>query len=126
VDRHHLEPLDRRRGFERQWNLNKLFGSHENSTSAGAFALLASISLASSLISRPLFFALVIPTTMPGAFFWKNAGFIEHAREIGLAEMPQLGVVREHHHPFRMDELIETLRTTSLKEAERGRTTLSH
>jgi hypothetical protein len=24
-------------------------------------------------------------------------------------------VVREHHHPFRLDELIETLRTTSLK-----------
>jgi DMSO reductase anchor subunit len=86
------------------------------STSAGAFALLAAISLASSLIGRALFFMLVIPTTMPGAFFWKNAGFIEHAREIGLADMPQLGVVREHHHPFRLGELIETLRTTSLKD----------
>jgi len=84
------------------------------STSAGAFALLAAISLASSLIGRALFFVPVIPTTMPGAYFWKNAGFIEHAREIGLAEMPQLGVVREQHHPFRLDELIETIRTFAL------------
>jgi len=86
------------------------------STSAGAFALLASIALVSSLIGRALFLALVIPTTMPNAFVWKNAGFIEHAREIGLADMPQLGVVLEHHHPFRLDELIETIRTTSLKD----------
>jgi len=86
------------------------------STSPGAFALLASIVLVSGVIGRALFFVLVIPTTMPGAFFWKNAGFIEHAREIGLADMPQLGVVRERHHPFRMDELIETLRTISLND----------
>jgi len=30
-------------------------------------------------------------------FFWKNGGFIEHARDIGLSDMPELGVVREHH-----------------------------
>jgi len=39
---------------------------------------------------------LVIPTTMPGAFFWRNKGFVEHARETGLAEMQQVGVIPEH------------------------------
>ncbi len=53
--------------------------------------------LASSLISRALFYVLVIPTTMPGAFFWKNKGFEEHARDIGLADMPQVGVVPDLH-----------------------------
>ena len=46
---------------------------------------------------RALFYVLVIPTTMPGAFFWKNKGFEEHARDIGLAEMPQVGVVPDLH-----------------------------
>lgn len=44
-----------------------------------------------------LFYALVIPTTMPGAFFWRNRGFEEHARATGLAAMPQLGVVMNGH-----------------------------
>lgn len=52
--------------------------------------------LASSIISRALFYVLVIPTTMPGAFFWRNKGFQEHARETGLAEMPQVGVLPNH------------------------------
>jgi hypothetical protein len=34
---------------------------------------------------------------MPGAFFWKNKGFEQHARDIGLAAMPQVGVVRLNH-----------------------------
>jgi hypothetical protein len=34
---------------------------------------------------------------MPGAFFWKNKGFEEHAQDIGLAEMPQVGVVPVLH-----------------------------
>ena len=49
--------------------------------------------LLSSTIGRALFYVLVIPTTMPGAFFWKNKGFEAHARDIGLADMPQVGVV---------------------------------
>ncbi len=53
--------------------------------------------LFAAMISRALFYVLVIPTTMPGAFFWRNKGFVEHAREVGLAEMPQLGVVPDHH-----------------------------
>ena len=52
--------------------------------------------LISSIISRALFYVLVIPTTMPGAFFWRNRGFQEHARETGLAEMPQVGVLPGH------------------------------
>ena len=53
--------------------------------------------LASSIISRALFYVLVIPTTMPGAFFWRNKGFQEHAQEVGLAEMPQVGLVPDSH-----------------------------
>jgi len=49
------------------------------------------------LIGRALFYALVIPTTMPGGFFWRNKGFEEHARETGLAEMPQVGVLPDCH-----------------------------
>ena len=53
--------------------------------------------LATAFISRALFYVVVIPTTMPGAFFWKNQGFEEHARETGLARMPQVGVVEFDH-----------------------------
>ena len=59
-------------------------------------ALLVSLSL-TSLVGRALFYVLVIPTTMPGAFFWKNKGFEQHARDIGLAAMPQVGVVMPRH-----------------------------
>jgi DMSO reductase iron-sulfur subunit len=50
-----------------------------------------------AIIGRALFYALVIPTTMPGAFFWRNRSFEEHARATGLAEMPQVGVLPECH-----------------------------
>jgi DMSO reductase anchor subunit len=83
---------------------------------APAFGLLALLALASAVIGRALFYVLVIPTTLPGAFFWRNKGFVEHAREVGLADMPQLGVAYEHHHPFRLGELLDTLRATSFKE----------
>ena len=73
--------------------------------------------LATAAIRRSLFFALVIPTTMPGAFFWKNKGFEDHAKETGLANMQQVGVRYEEHRSFKLGELIETVKTTSLKEA---------
>jgi len=57
------------------------------------WVLVALTLIATSVIGRALFYVLVIPTTMPGAFFWKNKGFEEHARDIGLADMPQVGVV---------------------------------
>ncbi|MBQ0713118.1 MAG: dimethyl sulfoxide reductase anchor subunit, partial [Porticoccus sp.] len=53
--------------------------------------------LVTSVVGRALFYVLVIPTTMPGAFFWKNKGFEQHARDIGLAEMPQVGVIPNAH-----------------------------
>jgi DMSO reductase anchor subunit len=52
----------------------------------------ALVILGTAIIGRALFYVLVIPTTMPGAFFWKNPGFQHHARDIGLARMPQVGV----------------------------------
>lgn len=53
--------------------------------------------LITALVSRALFYVLVIPTTMPGAFFWRNKGFEEHARKTGLAKLPQVGVLEEAH-----------------------------
>jgi DMSO reductase iron-sulfur subunit len=87
-----------------------------SSSAAWAYTLLAILTLSSAIIGRALFYVLVIPTTMPGAFFWKNKGFVEHARESGLADMPQLGIAYERHHPFKVGELLETVRSTSLKE----------
>lgn len=58
---------------------------------------LAASMLVSALIGRALFYVLVVPTTMPGAFFWKNKAFEEHAREIGLAANPAVGVAIWDH-----------------------------
>ncbi len=80
------------------------------------WALLAATVLAQAVIGRALFFACVIPTTMPGAYFWRNPGFVQHARETALADMAALGVARETHHPFRADELMRTIRETTWRE----------
>jgi DMSO reductase anchor subunit len=61
------------------------------------WALVGAVTIITSLIGRALFYVLVIPTTMPGAFFWKNKGFEEHARQIGLARLPQVGVAPLRH-----------------------------
>ncbi len=58
-----------------------------------AWSLLTALIVVTAFVGRALFYVLVIPTTMPGAFFWKNQGFQEHAREAGLADMPQVGVL---------------------------------
>ena len=50
-----------------------------------------------ALIGRAIFYVLVVPTTMPGAFFWKNKGFEAHARDIGLADNPNSGLVPSAH-----------------------------
>lgn len=71
-------------------------GSANAWTLAGWAAIGAALTV-SCLIGRALFYVLVIPTTMPGAFFWRNKGFEEHARDIGLANMPQVGVVPHTH-----------------------------
>jgi DMSO reductase iron-sulfur subunit len=66
---------------------------------AGAlgWVTLTIVMAATALVGRALFYVLVIPTTMPGAFFWRNKGFEEHAVASGLALMPQVGVVRPRH-----------------------------
>ena len=67
-------------------------------TTGAVLGILLTISLiVSAIIGRALFYVLVIPTTMPGAFFWRNKGFEEHARETGLAEMQQVGVLPDTH-----------------------------
>ncbi len=58
---------------------------------------LALFVLCAAVVGRALFYVLVIPTTMPGAFFWKNKAFEQHARDIGLAANPQVGVAMDHH-----------------------------
>lgn len=73
-----------------------------NSGLAGEVELITGIALVvvlamAAIIGRALFYVMVIPTTMPGAFFWKNQGFEQHARETGLANMPQVGVVPDTH-----------------------------
>ncbi len=88
-----------------------------SSVSITAFILLALMLLSASIIGRSLFYVLVIPTTMPGAFFWKNKGFVEHAREIGLADMPQMGVAYEKHHKFDLKELMQSIKETTAKDA---------
>jgi DMSO reductase iron-sulfur subunit len=81
-----------------------------------AILLLAVLALASAILGRALFYALVIPTTLPGAFFWRNPGFVEHARETGLASMPQLGVAYPRHHRFHFGALLASFQATSLAE----------
>ncbi|WP_416304826.1 DmsC/YnfH family molybdoenzyme membrane anchor subunit [Neptunicella sp. SCSIO 80796] len=58
---------------------------------------LAVLNCFTAAIGRALFYILVIPTTMPGAFFWKNKGFEQHARDIGLANNPATGVAPLAH-----------------------------
>jgi DMSO reductase iron-sulfur subunit len=62
-----------------------------------AGALLTAGLITSAIIGRALFYVLVVPTTMPGAFFWKNKAFEEHARDIGLDHNPNSGVVPLRH-----------------------------
>jgi len=90
-----------------------LFGSYHT---VFAYSLLCVIAMTSNIIGRALFYVVVIPTTMPGAFFWKNEGFIEHAREVGLADMPQMGVAYERHHAFDVAALFETVKNTTMKQ----------
>ena len=57
----------------------------------------ALVGMGSATVSRALFYVVVVPTTMPGAFFWKNKGFEKHARDIGLAANPAVGVAPKDH-----------------------------
>lgn len=61
------------------------------------WAALVVLAILHEVIGRALFYVLVTPTTMPGAFFWNNKYFEEHARKTGLANMPQVGVAPLGH-----------------------------
>ncbi|MBL4762898.1 MAG: dimethyl sulfoxide reductase anchor subunit [Gammaproteobacteria bacterium] len=87
-----------------------------SSSNPWVYGMLFVATLAAAILGRALFYVVVIPTTMPGAFFWKNQGFVDHARETGLAKMPQVGVVYERHHAFDVGALIKTIVSTSMKE----------
>jgi hypothetical protein len=63
----------------------------------GLWALIAVSITLLAVVGRALFYVVVIPTTMPGAFFWNNPGFQDHARDSGLAEMQQVGVQIVEH-----------------------------
>jgi DMSO reductase anchor subunit len=82
-----------------------------------AISFLAIMALSAAIIGRSLFYVVVIPTTMPGAFFWKNKGFVEYARKTGLADMPQLGIAYEKHHKFDIGKLLQTIKATTPKQA---------
>lgn len=69
----------------------------QGSAGIAVWAFVALLATAAAVVGRMLFYALVIPTTMPGAFFWRNPAFQEHARETGLAKMPQVGVAYDAH-----------------------------
>lgn len=73
------------------------YGLPDNALAPYLGAALVTSLLVMAVIGRALFYVLVIPTTMPGAFFWKNKGFEELARESGLAHMPQVGVISDGH-----------------------------
>ena len=62
-----------------------------------AWSIAALAALCSATVGRALFYVVVVPTTMPGAFFWKNKGFEQHARDIGLAANPAFGVAPTDH-----------------------------
>ncbi|VAW64887.1 Anaerobic dimethyl sulfoxide reductase chain B, iron-sulfur binding subunit [hydrothermal vent metagenome] len=74
-----------------------VFISDGSAMSLALWAVFVASVLLMALIGRAMFYVMVVPTTMPGAFFWKNKGFEEHARESGLAKMPQVGVIADVH-----------------------------
>lgn len=69
----------------------------DGAAGAALWVSVAALVIVTAVIGRALFYVLVIPTTMPGAFFWRNKGFEEHARATGLAKMPQVGVLPLTH-----------------------------
>jgi len=65
---------------------------------AAAFIVLGLLlAIAGEAIERSLFYLVVIPTTMPGAMFLKNAAFEQLARNTGLARDPAVGVLHDSH-----------------------------
>ncbi|TPW15436.1 MAG: 4Fe-4S ferredoxin, partial [Halothiobacillaceae bacterium] len=85
------------------------------------WSLTAALVISTAVIGRAMFYVLVIPTTMPGAFFWRNQGFQEHARASGLAEMPQVGVLpRTEYHELQMARAKREIGEEWVKIKQRG------
>jgi len=84
-------------GANAVWVLALVVAGGGSGWAIAGLALAGAVHLATSVVGRALFYVLVIPTTMPGAFFWKNKGFEDHARATGLAKLPQVGVAPLRH-----------------------------
>ena len=84
-----------------------LFAGQWGGTGIGGILLWGSLFLQAifhEVVGRAIFYVAVVPTTIPGAFFWGNKSFEEHARKSGLAQRPQVGVV-----PVKKNEIDEAL-----------------
>lgn len=66
-------------------------------TAIFSWSVVAMFTLIIALIGRALFYVLVVPTSMPGGFFWRNKGFEKHALETGLVDVVDVGLVRSNH-----------------------------
>jgi DMSO reductase iron-sulfur subunit len=77
--------------------LTLMLTAPDDPSSSGYWLLVTLLIAVTAVLGRALFYALVIPTTMPGAFFWRNKAFQEHAQASGLARMPQTGIVVGAH-----------------------------
>lgn len=55
------------------------------------------MSVGTAIVGRAMFYALVVPMTMPGAFFWRNQRFQEHAQVSGLMDRTRSGIVIPNH-----------------------------
>ncbi len=55
------------------------------------------VAILHEVVGRALFYVAVVPTTVPGAFFWGNKAFANHAQKTGLAKRPEVGVAPVRH-----------------------------
>jgi len=86
-----------------------------------AWTALSVVIMLTALVGRALFYVLVIPTTMPGAFFWRNQGFQEHARAAGLANMPQTGVLPDlDFHQLAKERAMKDIKASLARWKEEG------
>jgi DMSO reductase anchor subunit len=68
-----------------------------NGWALGLWVFMFLLALIHEGAGRALFYVVVTPTTHPGSFFWGNRAFETHARQSGLARMPQTGVHIDGH-----------------------------
>ncbi len=68
----------------------------EGGLSLSIWGGISSLALVHEVIGRALFYIMVVPTTTPGGIFWKNQSFQTQALQSGLADFPQVGVIKDH------------------------------